>query len=79
LAIVLLLDCLCRSIIYQQLSGKAAVAIYDRFLQLYTNLSPNDILNTANEVLRSVGISRSKISYLKDLAQLFEELPTLSR
>lgn len=72
-----LLDCLCRAIIYQQLSGKAAAAIHHRFLQLYTNLNKTDILNTPDDTLRSVGISRPKIAYLKDLAQRFEKLPTL--
>lgn len=72
-----LLDCLCRSIIYQQLSGKAAAAIHHRFLQLYTDLTPNNILNTSDDVLRSVGISRPKITYLKDLAQRYQELPNL--
>ncbi|MBD2293929.1 DNA-3-methyladenine glycosylase 2 family protein [Anabaena sphaerica FACHB-251] len=73
-----LLDCLCRSIIYQQLSGKAAAAIHNRFLQLYSDsLTASDIINTPDDVLRSVGISRPKISYLKDLAQRFEQLPSL--
>jgi DNA-3-methyladenine glycosylase II len=72
-----LLSSLCRSIIYQQLSGKAATAIYQRFLQLYTVLTPSDILNTPDDVLREVGISRPKISYLKDLAQRFDKLPTI--
>ena len=72
-----LLDCLCRSIIYQQLSGKAASAIHNRFLQLYDSLTPIDIINTPDEVLRSVGISRPKITYLKDLAQRYEQLPSI--
>ncbi|WP_049790583.1 DNA-3-methyladenine glycosylase family protein [Trichormus azollae] len=73
-----LLDCLCHAIIYQQLSGKAAAAIHHRFLQLYTDsFTLSDILNTPDDVLRSVGISRPKISYLKYLAQGFEELPSL--
>jgi DNA-3-methyladenine glycosylase II len=72
-----LLSSLCRSIIYQQLSGKAATAIHQRFLQLYTVLTPSDILNTSDDVLREVGISRPKISYLKDLAQRFDKLPTI--
>jgi DNA-3-methyladenine glycosylase II len=73
-----LLSCLCRSIIYQQISGKAAAAIHQRFLQIYTeSLTSDDILKTPEDVLRSVGISRPKISYLQDLAQRFEELPHL--
>ncbi|MEA5554132.1 DNA-3-methyladenine glycosylase [Anabaena cylindrica UHCC 0172] len=72
-----LLSSLCRSIIYQQLSRKAATTIHQRFLQLYTVLTPSDILNTPDVVLREVGISRPKISYLKDLAQRFDKLPTI--
>ncbi|MGM3309580.1 DNA-3-methyladenine glycosylase family protein [Anabaena sp. WFMT] len=72
-----LLSSLCRSIIYQQLSGKAATTIHQRFLQLYTVLTPSDILNTPDDILREVGISRPKISYLKDLAQRFDKLPTI--
>jgi DNA-3-methyladenine glycosylase II len=73
-----LLYCLSRAIIYQQLSGKAAAAIHQRFLQLYANsLTASDILNTPDDILRSVGISRPKISYLKDLAQRYEQLPSI--
>lgn len=73
-----LLDCLCHAIIYQQLSGKAAAAIYHRLLQVYTDsFTLSYILNTSDDIVRSVGISRLKISYLKDLAQPFEELPSL--
>jgi len=77
-----LLFSLCRSILYQQLSGKAAAAIHRRFLQLYTDkpfLTPQDILNTSDETLREVGISRPKVVYLKDLAQkILDGLPTLT-
>ena len=72
-----LLYCLSRAIIYQQLSDKAASAIHHRFLQLYDSLTPIDIINTPDEVLRSVGISRPKITYLKDLAQRYEQLPSI--
>lgn len=72
---------LSRSILYQQLSTKAATAIHRRFLQLYPDATPStlDILNTPDEVLRSAGISRPKIIYLKDLAQkVLYGLPTLT-
>jgi len=76
-----LLFSLSRSILYQQLSGKAAAAIHSRFLQLYSpNFSPTalDILSTPDEILRGVGISRPKVLYLKNLAQtIIEGLPTL--
>lgn len=73
--------CLSRSILHQQLSTKVAKVIHSRFLQLYPDTrfpSAEDILNTPDEVLRGVGISRPKISYLKDLARhVIEGLPSL--
>lgn len=76
-----LFSSLSRSILHQQLSTKVATTIHCRFLQLYPQ-SPfptaEDILNTPEEVLRSIGISRPKIRYLKDLAtQVLSGLPTL--
>ncbi|MCL1466840.1 DNA-3-methyladenine glycosylase family protein [Argonema galeatum] len=77
-----LLFSLSRSIFYQQLSTKAATTIHRRFLQLYPDTpfpSALDILNTPDEVLRGVGISRPKILYLKNLAQkVLDGLPTLA-
>ncbi|MBE9178063.1 DNA-3-methyladenine glycosylase 2 family protein [Oculatella sp. LEGE 06141] len=77
-----LFSSLSRSIIYQQLSTKAANAIHGRFLQLYPNQpvpTAMDVLKTPDEVLRSAGISRSKALYLKDLAQkIVDGLPTLA-
>jgi DNA-3-methyladenine glycosylase II len=61
---------LIRAIVFQQLSGKAATTIHNRFLALYPDRepSPADILATSDAQLRSVGLSRQKISYLRDLA-----------
>lgn len=76
-----LLLSLCESIIYQQISGKAAATIYRRFLELYPEQSfptAQDILNTDDEILRNAGLSRAKVIYLKDLAvKILEGLPTL--
>lgn len=75
-----LLSCLAESILYQQLSGKAAATIHRRFLLLYPDPPPSaeELLNTPDEVLRSAGISRPKITYLKDLAQkVLDGLPSL--
>ena len=72
---------LSRAILYQQLSTKAATAIHYRFLQLYPDATPSaiDVLNTPDEVLRFVGISRPKILYLKDLAEkVLDGLPSLT-
>ncbi|WAL58243.1 DNA-3-methyladenine glycosylase family protein [Thermocoleostomius sinensis] len=77
-----LLYSLAESIIYQQLSGKAAATIHRRFLQLYRDkpgLRAIDILNTPDEVLRQAGLSRAKALYIKDLAQkILAGLPTLA-
>jgi DNA-3-methyladenine glycosylase II len=61
---------LCRSIVYQQLSGKAASTIMMRFLRLYDPdiLTPEALLRTTDGTLRGIGLSRQKITYLKDLA-----------
>ncbi|CBN56504.1 MULTISPECIES: DNA-3-methyladenine glycosylase family protein [Kamptonema] len=73
--------CLSQSILHQQLSTKVAKVIHARFLQLYANTQfplAQDVLDTPDEVLRQVGISRPKISYLKDLARhAIEGLPTI--
>lgn len=75
-----LLDCLTHSIIYQQLSGKAAAAIHRRVLLLYPDgLNAEAILATPDEDLRSAGLSRSKVLYLKDLAAHVQtDFPTLA-
>lgn len=61
---------LTRSIVFQQLSGKAAGTILSRFNDLYPERSPTPeaVLATSDERLRSVGLSRQKIGYMRDLA-----------
>ena len=60
---------LVEAIIYQQLAGSAADAIYCRFKKIYNRFpSPAQILATRNSKLRAAGLSSRKIDYLKDLA-----------
>jgi DNA-3-methyladenine glycosylase II len=61
---------LLRAIVYQQLSGKAASTIFARFLKLFPNEdpTPDRLLALTDEQLRSVGLSRQKSAYLRDLA-----------
>lgn len=68
-------DALVRSIVYQQLSGKAASTIHSRLQDLYGGRAPTpaELLATPDEQLRAVGLSRQKLSYLKDLAAKVEE------
>jgi len=59
------------SIVSQQLSVKAASTIEGRLKALFNNRypTPEQILATSNESLRSVGLSRAKASYVKSLAE----------
>jgi DNA-3-methyladenine glycosylase II len=60
---------LAEAIVYQQLNGKAAVTIFKRFAALAGEpLTPDGILKLRDEQLRSVGLSKQKSAYLKDLA-----------
>jgi DNA-3-methyladenine glycosylase II len=63
---------LVRAILFQQLAGPAASAIMRRFFGYYGDEdiapSPKQILETTDEQLRSVGVSRQKAGYLRDLA-----------
>jgi DNA-3-methyladenine glycosylase II len=58
------------AIVYQQLNGKAAVTIFNRFAELAGDpLTPEGILKLTDQQLRSVGLSKQKSAYLKDLAK----------
>ena len=72
---------LLRSIVNQQLNGKAAAAIYARVCALFPRGCPTAgrLLRTSEERLRGAGLSRSKLLSLRDLAQKAEDgaIPTL--
>jgi len=58
-----------RSIVFQQLAGRAALAIYNRFASLFDGLpSPAGVLAAPEEALRGAGLSAAKTAALKDLA-----------
>lgn len=61
---------LVRSIVFQQLSGKAASTILSRFSALYAERipTPEAVLATSDTDLRAAGLSRQKIGYMRDLA-----------
>jgi DNA-3-methyladenine glycosylase II len=64
-------DALAESIVYQQLHGKAAAAIWNRVRALYPKrkrLDPAKVLATPDGTLRACGLSRAKIAAIKDLA-----------
>lgn len=61
---------LCRSIVGQQLSVKAAQTIFTRFQNLFDDkITPEKVLKINKEKLRACGISYPKIGYIKDLAE----------
>jgi DNA-3-methyladenine glycosylase II len=62
-------DAVARSIVFQQLSGKAAGTIHGRFQGLYGGRTPlpSELAITSDEQLRAIGLSRQKSAYLKDL------------
>jgi DNA-3-methyladenine glycosylase II len=77
---------LAESILYQQLNGKAAATIFQRFTALAGEpVTPEGILKLSDEQLRAVGLSKQKSAYLKDLAMKtrdglldFARLPEMS-
>ncbi|HVF38591.1 MAG TPA: DNA-3-methyladenine glycosylase [Gemmatimonadaceae bacterium] len=64
-------DALVRSIVYQQLSGKAAATIHGRVIDLIGigEEAPGRIAATAHETLRAAGLSNSKASYVRNLSE----------
>ena len=61
-------DTLLRMIIGQQISVKAANAVWSKMVNANVN-TPNKILSASDVSLREVGLSRQKISYSRDLAE----------
>jgi DNA-3-methyladenine glycosylase II len=60
---------LAEAIVYQQLNGRAAATIFQRFATLAGEpLTPEGILKLTDAQLRGVGLSKQKSAYLKDLA-----------
>ncbi|HEV2117978.1 MAG TPA: DNA-3-methyladenine glycosylase [Terriglobales bacterium] len=86
-------DAMARSIVFQQLHGKAAATIFERVRCACLNgsvrdgdgITPASILALSEEQMRACGLSRQKLSYLRDLAQRtasgeidFARLPDMS-
>ena len=61
---------LARSIVFQQLNGKAASTIYQRLLDAAGGVvTPESILKLRPAKLRKIGLSRQKSAYIADLAR----------
>ena len=64
---------LARSIVGQQISVKAAQSVWDRLEAKVGKISPKIIIKTHSNTLKSVGLSRQKVNYLKNIANAFIE------
>ena len=64
---------LCRTIIGQQISTKAADSIWLKFeKKCKRKILPINVLKLSSSSLRSAGLSHQKISYLKNIAKSFK-------
>ena len=65
-------EALAHSIVYQQLSGKAAATIFGRFRALYPSRrfpEPETVLATPHALMRGAGLSEAKAKAIRDLAE----------
>jgi DNA-3-methyladenine glycosylase II len=64
-------DALLRSIVYQQLSGKAAATIHGRVLELIGDGegAARRIVDTPHDKFRAAGLSNAKANYVRNLAE----------
>ena len=77
---------LVRSIVYQQLSGKAALTIFNRLIAAAKTdpLTPESILKLRPARMRTLGLSKQKLTYIRELARMtrdghvrFDDIHTL--
>jgi DNA-3-methyladenine glycosylase II len=64
---------ICRTIVGQQISVKAADSIWAKFeLKCKKKINPISVLKLSRRSLKSSGLSRQKVSYLKNIAKSFK-------
>ncbi len=63
---------LCRTIVGQQISTKAADSIWLKFeKKCKHNINPRTVIKISSHNLKKAGLSRQKVSYLKNIAKAF--------
>lgn len=77
-------ESLVRAIMHQQLNGKAAATIMGRFIELFPGSQfpePDLVLAKSDAHLRTAGLSRQKLSYIRDVAAKAQQgvIPTHRR
>ena len=65
--------CLLNSIIGQQISVKAASSIKNKFFSLNTKIDPSYVIKMNIKLYKKIGLSKQKISYIKNIANFFLE------
>jgi len=63
-------ESLVRAIVFQQLAGKAAAAIYGRVVALFpgSRVTPENVMATSDVALRGAGLSAAKVASIRDFA-----------
>ncbi len=64
---------LVRAVVGQQISTKAADAIWNRLIVKVKPLTPDKLLRVRDTTLRSLGLSAQKVAYVKNVAKFFAE------
>lgn len=62
---------LVNALIGQQISSKAHRSIWQRFMQSFNPVTPENIINISAQQMRDIGISQRKASYIQGIAQEF--------
>ena len=62
---------LINSIIGQQISVSAANSIKNKFFSLHKNISPKNVININNVLIKQCGLSKQKIEYINNISIFF--------
>tara|TARA_B100001996_G_scaffold113666_1_gene86011 strand:- start:42 stop:677 length:636 start_codon:yes stop_codon:yes gene_type:complete len=69
-------ETLINAIVGQQISVAAAASISKKIRYNIKRISPHNIYKTKNNILKKCGLSRQKISYIKELSDIFVHQPS---
>jgi len=64
---------LARSITGQQISVKAADAVWGRLVKELKHVTPKNVLKKTDAQLRACGLSESKVKYLRNVAEFYKD------
>lgn len=64
-----LFSSLVNNIVSQQISGKAAVTVWERLIDVAGTIEPQTIYNLDNDMIQQCGMSHRKVEYIKEIAE----------